>query len=162
MKSSEENHIEKIEEHYNEPNQKNNTNSNFNSQIKYDSIESESNNIYRDSSKKSFDYQNHIHQYSNRNLQEEKPNKIYCYAAGSGLPEVKTILSGFVIRGFLGLKTLVTKVVGLVILKKTLLLFVILKNKIITSFNLIIDFCYFFWFSNWFTRSISSYLQLYW
>jgi hypothetical protein len=36
------------------------------------------------------------------------------YAAGSGIPEVKTILSGFIIRKFLGTWTLVTKSVGLV------------------------------------------------
>lgn len=34
-------------------------------------------------------------------------------AAGSGIPEVKTILSGFVIRKFLGLRTLLVKAVGL-------------------------------------------------
>ncbi|OUM60253.1 hypothetical protein PIROE2DRAFT_46439, partial [Piromyces sp. E2] len=56
-----------------------------------------------------FNFQNEKHY-----LQEEKPEKIYCYAAGSGIPEVKTILSGFVIRGFLGIKTLVTKVIGLI------------------------------------------------
>lgn len=37
------------------------------------------------------------------------------YAAGSGIPEVKTILSGFVIRGYLGLRTLVVKAVGMVL-----------------------------------------------
>jgi chloride channel 3/4/5 len=43
-----------------------------------------------------------------------KPNeKILYTAAGSGIPEVKTILSGFVIRKFLGFKTLVVKAVGL-------------------------------------------------
>ncbi|ORX60163.1 hypothetical protein BCR36DRAFT_316643 [Piromyces finnis] len=47
-------------------------------------------------------------------LQKIKEEKIYCYAAGSGLPEIKTILSGFVIRGFLGLKTLITKIIGLI------------------------------------------------
>lgn len=36
------------------------------------------------------------------------------YAAGSGIPEVKTILSGFIIRKFLGVWTLVVKSVGLV------------------------------------------------
>ena len=56
-----------------------------------------------------YSYQNQKHY-----LQEERPEKIYCYAAGSGLPEVKTILSGFVIRGFLGLKTLIIKTFGLV------------------------------------------------
>lgn len=35
------------------------------------------------------------------------------YAAGSGIPEVKTILGGFVIRKFLGFWTLVTKCIGL-------------------------------------------------
>ncbi|KAL1923502.1 uncharacterized protein VTP21DRAFT_8482 [Calcarisporiella thermophila] len=37
------------------------------------------------------------------------------YAAGSGIPEVKTILGGFVIRKFLGLWTLCVKSVGLVL-----------------------------------------------
>ncbi|KAJ1984160.1 hypothetical protein H4R34_000814 [Dimargaris verticillata] len=36
------------------------------------------------------------------------------YAAGGGIPEVKIILSGFVIRGFLGLQTLIVKCTGLV------------------------------------------------
>lgn len=34
-------------------------------------------------------------------------------AAGSGIPEVKTILSGFVIHGFLGARTLLVKAMGL-------------------------------------------------
>lgn len=37
------------------------------------------------------------------------------FASGSGIPEVKTILSGFVIRGFLGIQTLWVKVVALVL-----------------------------------------------
>lgn len=37
------------------------------------------------------------------------------YAAGSGIPEVKTILGGFVIRGFLSLSTLLIKVVCLIL-----------------------------------------------
>eukprot|EP00049_Salpingoeca_infusionum_P000803 m.42478 g.42478 ORF g.42478 m.42478 type:complete len:791 (-) comp10693_c0_seq2:209-2581(-) len=37
------------------------------------------------------------------------------YATGSGIPEVKTILSGFVIRGYFGFKTLVVKATGLVL-----------------------------------------------
>eukprot|EP00050_Salpingoeca_kvevrii_P019513 m.86973 g.86973 ORF g.86973 m.86973 type:complete len:810 (-) comp8447_c0_seq3:105-2534(-) len=37
------------------------------------------------------------------------------YASGSGVPEVKTILSGFIIRGYFGLWTLVTKSVGMVL-----------------------------------------------
>ncbi len=36
-------------------------------------------------------------------------------AAGSGIPETKTILSGFVIKRFLGFRTLVVKVTGLVL-----------------------------------------------
>ncbi|KAI0684736.1 chloride channel [Cytidiella melzeri] len=39
--------------------------------------------------------------------------KVIYYAAGSGIPEVKTILSGFVIHGYLGGRTLFTKSVGL-------------------------------------------------
>lgn len=36
------------------------------------------------------------------------------YAKHSGIPEMKTILGGFVIRKFLGLWTLITKSIGLV------------------------------------------------
>ncbi|WVN85875.1 uncharacterized protein L203_101027 [Cryptococcus depauperatus CBS 7841] len=39
--------------------------------------------------------------------------KVMFYAAGSGIPEIKTILSGFVIHGYLGGWTLITKSVGL-------------------------------------------------
>ncbi|TFK44756.1 voltage-gated chloride channel [Crucibulum laeve] len=39
--------------------------------------------------------------------------KVMYYAAGSGIPEIKTILSGFVIHGYLGGRTLVTKSIGL-------------------------------------------------
>ncbi|KAI8822386.1 putative voltage-gated chloride channel [Fimicolochytrium jonesii] len=35
------------------------------------------------------------------------------YAAGSGTAEVKTILGGFIIKGFLGIRTLVIKTIGL-------------------------------------------------
>ncbi|KAL8283151.1 hypothetical protein RQP46_005929 [Phenoliferia psychrophenolica] len=42
-----------------------------------------------------------------------KPRKVMYFAAGSGIPEIKTILSGTVIRGYLGSWTLVTKSVGL-------------------------------------------------
>ncbi|KAI8993999.1 chloride channel [Trametes punicea] len=41
------------------------------------------------------------------------PRKVLHYAAGSGIPEIKTILSGFVIHGYLGGRTLFTKAVGL-------------------------------------------------
>jgi chloride channel 3/4/5 len=37
------------------------------------------------------------------------------YAVGSGIPEIKTILSGFVIKGFLGSWTLITKCIGVVL-----------------------------------------------
>lgn len=30
------------------------------------------------------------------------PRKVMYFAAGSGIPEIKTLLSGFVIRGYLG------------------------------------------------------------
>ncbi|KAG5639396.1 hypothetical protein H0H81_002928 [Sphagnurus paluster] len=39
--------------------------------------------------------------------------KVMFYAAGSGIPEIKTILSGFVIHGYLGGRVLFTKSVGL-------------------------------------------------
>jgi hypothetical protein len=34
------------------------------------------------------------------------PRKVMYFAAGSGIPEIKTLLSGFVIRGYLGAWTL--------------------------------------------------------
>ncbi|KAI9167477.1 H(+)/Cl(-) exchange transporter 3 [Paramyrothecium foliicola] len=40
---------------------------------------------------------------------------IYYSAAGSGVAEVRVILSGFVLHGFLGLKTLLIKMVGLML-----------------------------------------------
>ncbi|KAF9815592.1 hypothetical protein IEO21_04513 [Rhodonia placenta] len=43
----------------------------------------------------------------------EQTRKVLYYAAGSGIPEIKTILSGFVIHGYLGGRTLFTKSVGL-------------------------------------------------
>jgi len=43
------------------------------------------------------------------------PPMIYYSAAGSGVAEVRVILSGFVLHGFLGLKTLVIKSIGLVL-----------------------------------------------
>ncbi|KDR75843.1 hypothetical protein GALMADRAFT_248571 [Galerina marginata CBS 339.88] len=47
-----------------------------------------------------------------KHAQEPKRKTMY-YAAGSGIPEIKTILSGFVIHGYLGGRTLFTKSVGL-------------------------------------------------
>lgn len=43
------------------------------------------------------------------------PPMIYYSAAGSGVAEVRVILSGFVLHGFLGLKTLLVKTVGLIL-----------------------------------------------
>jgi chloride channel 3/4/5 len=40
-------------------------------------------------------------------------NKTLYFASGSGIPEVKTILSGFIIRGYLGGSTLFVKSFGL-------------------------------------------------
>ncbi|KAI9726397.1 MAG: hypothetical protein M1834_009025 [Cirrosporium novae-zelandiae] len=42
-----------------------------------------------------------------------RPDMVYFSAAGSGVAEVKVILSGFVLHGYLGLKTLVLKTLGL-------------------------------------------------
>ncbi|KAG8970900.1 hypothetical protein FRC05_011668 [Tulasnella sp. 425] len=41
------------------------------------------------------------------------PRRVMYFASGSGIPEIKTILSGFVIHGYLGGMTLFTKSVGL-------------------------------------------------
>ncbi|KAI1200460.1 chloride channel [Nemania serpens] len=43
------------------------------------------------------------------------PPMVYYSAAGSGVAEVRVILSGFVLHGFLGLKTLIIKSIGLII-----------------------------------------------
>ncbi|WPH03059.1 Hypothetical protein R9X50_00593300 [Acrodontium crateriforme] len=45
----------------------------------------------------------------------QRPPLIYYPAAGSGVAEVKVILSGFVLHGYLGLKTLICKTIGLVL-----------------------------------------------
>ncbi|KAI1106875.1 chloride channel [Jackrogersella minutella] len=43
------------------------------------------------------------------------PPMVYYSAAGSGVAEVRVILSGFVLHGFLGFKTLIVKSVGLIL-----------------------------------------------
>lgn len=43
----------------------------------------------------------------------EPPRPVIYMAAGSGIPEIKTILSGFVIHGYLGMSTLLVKSFGL-------------------------------------------------
>lgn len=51
---------------------------------------------------------------SEPDMQPTPPVRPVIYmAAGSGIPEIKTILSGFVIHGYLGMSTLVVKSVGL-------------------------------------------------
>jgi chloride channel 3/4/5 len=49
------------------------------------------------------------------NSSELTPAMIYYSASGSGVAEVKVILSGFVLHGFLGLKTLTIKTLALVL-----------------------------------------------
>ena len=46
---------------------------------------------------------------------EKLPPMIYYPAAGSGVAEVKVILSGFVVHGYLGVQTLVIKTFGLIL-----------------------------------------------
>lgn len=45
----------------------------------------------------------------------QRPPTVYYPAAGSGVAEIKVILSGFVLHGYLGVKTLACKSVGLVL-----------------------------------------------
>ncbi|RYP81956.1 hypothetical protein DL769_001800 [Monosporascus sp. CRB-8-3] len=47
--------------------------------------------------------------------EQSAPPMIYYSAAGSGVAEVRVILSGFVLHGFLGFKTLVVKSAGLIL-----------------------------------------------
>ncbi|KAK2605963.1 hypothetical protein QQS21_003589 [Conoideocrella luteorostrata] len=47
--------------------------------------------------------------------QQPSPPMVYYSAAGSGVAEVRVILSGFVLHGFLGLKTLIIKSLALVL-----------------------------------------------
>ncbi|KAF2465812.1 voltage-gated protein/chloride channel-like protein [Lindgomyces ingoldianus] len=46
---------------------------------------------------------------------QERPPMVYYSAAGSGVAEVKVINSGFVLHGYLGLRTLIIKTLGLVL-----------------------------------------------
>jgi chloride channel 3/4/5 len=52
--------------------------------------------------------QNHLHQDDPKKVE----TKLAFYSAGSGIPEVKVILGGFVLKGFLGIKTLIVKSIG--------------------------------------------------
>ncbi len=48
-------------------------------------------------------------------IQDTHPGMVYYPAAGSGVAEVKVILSGFVIHGYLGLRTLVVKTLAMIL-----------------------------------------------
>ncbi|KAK5162478.1 hypothetical protein LTR04_003652, partial [Oleoguttula sp. CCFEE 6159] len=48
-------------------------------------------------------------------MAQQRPPMIYYSAAGSGVAEVKVILSGFVLHGYLGMKTLTFKTLGLIL-----------------------------------------------
>ncbi|KAJ3186073.1 hypothetical protein HDU85_000988 [Gaertneriomyces sp. JEL0708] len=50
-----------------------------------------------------------------RRSKDAVDHRVKFHAAGSGIPEVKTILGGFVIRGFLGVRTLWVKTVALIL-----------------------------------------------
>lgn len=52
------------------------------------------------------------HDAENEPNHEKVQGKTMYMAAGSGIPEIKTILSGFVIPGFLGWKVLIVKAIG--------------------------------------------------
>lgn len=52
--------------------------------------------------------QDHLHQDDLKKVE----TKLAFYSAGSGIPEVKVILGGFVLKGFLGIKTLIVKSIG--------------------------------------------------
>jgi chloride channel 3/4/5 len=49
------------------------------------------------------------------NEAQQRPPMVYYSAAGSGVAEVKVILSGFVLHGYLGLRTLIIKTLGLIL-----------------------------------------------
>lgn len=49
------------------------------------------------------------------NESQMRPPMVYYSAAGSGVAEVKVILSGFVLHGYLGVRTLVIKTLGLIL-----------------------------------------------
>ncbi|KAF2400681.1 hypothetical protein EJ06DRAFT_402204 [Trichodelitschia bisporula] len=46
---------------------------------------------------------------------QQRPPMVYYSAAGSGVAEIKVIVSGFVLHGYLGVKTLVIKTLGLIL-----------------------------------------------
>lgn len=56
-----------------------------------------------------------LQQQNQTPVTEVAPPMVYYSAAGSGVAEVRVILSGFVLHGFLGFKTLVIKSIGLIL-----------------------------------------------
>ncbi|KAG8863296.1 hypothetical protein FRB96_008787 [Tulasnella sp. 330] len=54
-----------------------------------------------------------IEQKTSSPVESARQRKVLYFASGSGIPEIKTILSGFVIHGYLGGRTLFTKSLGL-------------------------------------------------
>jgi chloride channel 3/4/5 len=65
--------------------------------------------------KTSEDQENDANQEASPNAATQKPPTVYYPAAGSGVAEVKVILSGFVLHGYLGVQTLVFKTLGLIL-----------------------------------------------
>ncbi|KAI8349423.1 chloride channel [Blakeslea trispora] len=56
----------------------------------------------------------HEHEVDEIKVRHQYDTKTVYYSAGSGIPEVKVILGGFVIKGFLGIKTLLVKSIGMI------------------------------------------------
>jgi chloride channel 3/4/5 len=65
--------------------------------------------------KTSEDQENDANNEQPINAATQKPPMVYYPAAGSGVAEVKVILSGFVLHGYLGVQTLVFKTLGLIL-----------------------------------------------
>ncbi|KAI1323140.1 chloride channel [Xylariaceae sp. FL0255] len=61
------------------------------------------------------DHDDQVSPMDTRAREDIPPPMVYYSAAGSGVAEVRVILSGFVLHGFLGLQTLVIKSLGLII-----------------------------------------------
>jgi chloride channel 3/4/5 len=61
------------------------------------------------------DTKQHMTPEARFNESQLRPPMVYYSAAGSGVAEVKVILSGFVLHGYLGVRTLVIKTLGLIL-----------------------------------------------
>ncbi|KAF2634781.1 hypothetical protein P280DRAFT_211895 [Massarina eburnea CBS 473.64] len=61
------------------------------------------------------DTKRHMTPEARFNETQLRPPMVYYSAAGSGVAEVKVILSGFVLHGYLGVRTLVIKTLGLIL-----------------------------------------------